>query len=214
MRPFRPPAPEQTAIAGPVGTLEAIVEIPEERDPLHAAVVCHPHPLHGGTMRNKVVHMLARSLQMLGLPTVRFNYRGVGGSGGAYDYGSGETDDAAAVIDWMRERWPATRIWVGGFSFGAAVALRVATRGTVERLITVAPPIDWLDPGEFSIPACPWLVIHGSNDELFALHAVEQWVGALAPRPSLAVIDAADHFFHGKLIELRDAVHAWVDGDR
>ena len=129
MQPFRPPAPEQTAIAGPAGTLEALVEIPDERDPGHAAVVCHPHPLHGGTMRNKVVHMLARSLQMLGLPTVRFNYRGVGGSAGAYDYGAGETDDAAAVIDWVRER-------CGGAGRGVAGHRRAADHGgAADRLV-------------------------------------------------------------------------------
>lgn len=215
MTAFRPPNPERLAIEGPVGSLEALVEVPEGRDCTHAAVVCHPHPLHGGTMRNKVVHMLARSLQMLGLPTVRFNYRGVGASDGRYDDGIGEAEDAAAVIDWARRRWPGSRMWIGGFSFGAAVALRVATRGHSTRLLTVAPPIDWLIPGGFTVPECPWLVIHGTQDELFAISAVEQWVATLTPRPALAVIDGADHFFHGKLTELRNAVHDWVEaGDR
>jgi alpha/beta superfamily hydrolase len=163
-------------------------------------------------MRNKVVHMLARSLQMHGISTVRFNYRGVGSSAGIYDDGLGETEDAVAVARWSRDRWPLARLVAAGFSFGAAVALRTAIRIEATRLVTVAPPVDRLliDP-DVPVPDCPWLVIHGSSDELIPLAAVEQWVGTRVPSPTLVIIDAADHFFHGKLIELRDAVFDWME---
>ena len=212
MRAFRPPTPESVTIAGPAGPLEALLEAPEPATGDATVVVCHPHPLHGGTMRNKVVHMLARTLQMRGMPTVRFNYRGVGASAGTYDDGRGETDDAVAVAAWSRDRWPHAGIVTAGFSFGAAVALRAAIRAEATRLVTVAPPVDrLLIDQEVPVPDCPWLVIHGSRDELIPLATVERWVGTRVPTPAFVIIDGADHFFHGKLIELRDALLDWME---
>ena len=122
---FRPPAPRPVTIDGPAGSIEARVEDPSSAGtlPLVIGVVCHPHPLHGGTMQNKVVHTAARAMQEAGAATVRFNFRGVGASGGRYDDGIGEVDDALAVIEWARREFSCDTLWLAGFSFGAAVAL-------------------------------------------------------------------------------------------
>jgi alpha/beta superfamily hydrolase len=210
MTRFKPPTPEPLMIDGPAGGLEALLEVPDAADP-RVAVVCHPHPLHGGTMQNKVVHMLARSLQMLGVRTVRFNYRGVGRSAGEYADGRGETEDAIAVIDWMLGRWPGAQMIAAGFSFGCGVVLRSAALRSFHRVVTVAPAADRLDAEGFSVPACPWLIVHGSQDELIPLAAVEKWGGGLSPRPRLEVITGADHFFHGRLVELREIVVDWIE---
>ncbi len=127
----RPPLAERVRIPGPAGDLEALLETPQaETGALPAvrafAVVCHPHPLYGGTMDNKVVYTLARAFQQCGAPAIRFNYRGVGSSAGTYDEGRGETADALAVIAYGRKRWPQAALWLGGFSFGGAVAVRAA----------------------------------------------------------------------------------------
>ena len=128
--PFRPPVPQAAVITGPAGDLEARIEDPVPAGEPRSAVgvVCHPHPLHGGTMQNKVVHTVARAMQEAGAATVRFNFRGVGQSGGRYAAGAGEVDDAAAVIEWTRRHFDCDALWLAGFSFGAAVALQVAAR--------------------------------------------------------------------------------------
>src|ERR1700752_1724875 len=118
LMPFRPPKPERVSIPGPSGELEALVEDPATGPASRYGVVCHPHPQFGGTMDNKVTHTLARPLQELGVPTVRFNFRGVGRSKGEFADGIGETDDATAVIDWSARRWSGASLWLAGFSFG------------------------------------------------------------------------------------------------
>jgi uncharacterized protein len=207
---FRPPQPESIVVPGPAGGLEALLEALPGSGSAPVGLVCHPHPLHGGTLRNKVVHTLARSMHMLGMSTVRFNYRGVEGSDGAYDDGVGETEDALAVAAWMHAHWPDSALWLAGFSFGSAVALRAALRLAVERLVMVAPPVAWLPDANALPDACDWLVVHGSDDELIGLAAVEQWMQTLRRPPELRVLKGADHFFHGRLGELRDLLHAWV----
>jgi len=141
MNALRPPRPQSPAITGPAGRIEALLEEPEGQRPACFGVVCHPHPLHGGTLHNKVVHTLARALHDFSVPTVRFNYRGVGASEGHYADGIGETDDAVAVIEWGRQRWPGAVPWLLGFSFGGAVAIRAAIRAGAGLLVTVAPAI-------------------------------------------------------------------------
>jgi alpha/beta superfamily hydrolase len=129
-------------IDGPAGRLEARVEDPAPGSgPRVVGVVCHPHPLFGGTLQNKVVHTLARTLQELAAPTVRFNFRGVGASEGVHDDGRGEVDDALAVIAWARARWECEPLWLAGFSFGAAVALHACATARPAALVTVAPPV-------------------------------------------------------------------------
>src|SRR5512134_2144011 len=139
---FRPPVPQPVTIDGPAGPLEGRVEDPKsDAAPAVVGVVCHPHPLHGGTMQNKVVHTLGRAMQELGAPTLRFNFRGVGRSAGRYDAGAGELEDALAACAWAREHWRCEALWLAGFSFGAAIALQAAGPVRPGRLVTVAPPV-------------------------------------------------------------------------
>jgi alpha/beta superfamily hydrolase len=206
------PAIERATINGPAGPLEAIIEDaqtgnePESR----YAVVCHPHPLFGGTMDNKVVTTLARAMHEAGIPTLRFNFRGVGKSAGAFDGGMGETADAVAVAAAGALRWPGRKLVIAGFSFGAYVALRLAQELDATRLITVAPPVDRFDFSGLEAPACPWLVVQGDADDVVDPHSVIHWVSSLNPRPQLVVMPGVGHFFHGRLHELRDAARGAV----
>jgi hypothetical protein len=216
---FRPPVPQPALIDGPAGPLEARVEDPAPGTaPVVVGVVGHPHPLYGGTLQNKVVHTLARAMQELGAPTVRFNFRGVGGSAGRYDGGAGELEDALAVCAWARQHWSCQALWLAGFSFGSAVALQAATVVRPRSLVTVAPPVGRIIVGPVARPACPWLVVQGERDELVDVVQVRRWVAEFAPPPRLVVLGGAEHFFHGRLGELRAAVLEFlaeqVPGDR
>jgi len=206
------PQIEQPRIAGPSGDLESIVETPPDATFGSVAVLCHPHPLFGGTMTNKVVHMLAKSFNELGMPAVRFNFRGVGRSEGAYDEGRGETADCEAVAAWARHRWPGAELVLGGFSFGGAVAIRAVTTLLPAKLVTVAPAIRKIEVGPEHIPSCPWLIVQGDNDELVDPHDIEQWAHGFSQPPVLKSLPGVDHFFHGKLNELRDTVIQWMRG--
>ena len=126
-------------IQGAIGELELLTACPPDAaaQPI-TAVICHPHPLHGGSLQNKVVHTLARGFGELGARSVRFNFRGVGRSSGVYDNGMGETEDLLAVIAWVRARRPRDRLWLAGFSFGAYVALRASVRFDPAQLVLVA----------------------------------------------------------------------------
>jgi alpha/beta superfamily hydrolase len=197
---------ERLAIPGPAGVLEAVAHEAEGRaQPLYG-VVCHPHPVYGGTMDNKVAYTLARALQASGVATLRFNFRGVGASAGAYDEGAGETQDAAAVADFGAARWPNRRLVLAGFSFGAFIALRLALARDTARLITVAPPVGRFDFSELRAPACPWLVVQGDADDVVDPAAVIAWAKRQEPAPDLRVVAGVGHFFHGHLALLRDAV--------
>ena len=206
---FRPPPAQKLTLTGPSGSLEAILEEPAGADGQRFAVVCHPHPQFGGTMDNKVVHTLARTLQELGLCTLRFNFRGVGASEGDYAEGVGETDDALAVVDFGLARWPGARPWLAGFSFGSFVALKAANaRPQCEQLITVAPAVQRFDFTSLAVPRCPWLVVQGDADELVDHRAVLEWTRTLQPPPRVRVLQGVDHFFHGRLHELKDVLRA------
>ena len=207
---FRPPKPERIAIPGPAGPLEAVLEEPANHQGARFGVVCHPHPLGGGTLDNKVVHTVARTMQEFGLPTLRFNFRGVGASPGTFDDGVGETDDAQAVIDWGRARWPHAALWLAGFSFGAYVALRVSERRRPQRLITVAPPVQRFQFAALRVPDCPWLIVQGDEDEIVDCGAVAEWARSLSPPPQVAILHGASHFFHGRLQDVKDAIEKHV----
>ncbi len=211
----KPPLAERTALAGLTGPLQALIETPQiEAGGMQVvtafAVVCHPHPLYGGTMDNKVVYTLARTLEQLGAPAIRFNFRGVGSSAGRYDEGRGETDDALAAIAYGRQRWPGAQPWLAGFSFGGAVALRAAAQGRPQRLITVAPGISIVPVTDVEAPACPWLIVQGDADEVVPPEAVRSFAQRLSPAPELKMLAGAGHFFHGRLNELRDVVLAFM----
>lgn len=196
---------EAVRIPGPAGILEAVTACPPVGAPMRAVgVVCHPHPLYGGSLQNKVVHYLSQAMNALGVGTVRFNFRGVGASEGAYDKGVGETDDLLAVLNWARLQRPDHDVWLAGFSFGAYVALRAAARWPVSRLLTVAPPVNFFDFDVIARPACPWLLVQGDRDEVVPCNAVLDWARGLTPPPDILCMADVGHFFHGKLNVLRD----------
>ncbi|MBT8142406.1 MAG: alpha/beta fold hydrolase [Gammaproteobacteria bacterium] len=207
-------ANQSIIIQGAVGDLELVVDRPEEQARL-VVVVCHPHPLFQGTMHNKVAYMLAQSLKPEGAIGVRFNFRGVGDSEGEHADGIGEVDDVLAVLGWVQAKWPELPVVLAGFSFGAYVALltaqNTATLQTfnIQKLVTVAPPVGRWDFSAISAPQIPWLVIQGDEDELVEVDKVRIFITAQTPSPTLEVINSADHFFHGKLNQLRELIQAW-----
>jgi uncharacterized protein len=196
--------PTGIEIAGPAGILEAAIDA-SAPPAVATAVVCHPHPKQQGAMSNKVVTTVARAFRRLGADAVRFNFRGVGRSTGAYAGGVGERDDALAVVAWVRARWPDRPLYLGGFSFGAAIAATIAARVEPAGLVTVAPPVDRLREG-FVAPRCRWLLVHGEADEVVPLPPVLEWAGGLAAPPTVVVLPGVGHFFHGSLADLSSAV--------
>jgi len=164
-------------------------------------------------MENKVVTTLARALRDAGVATLRFNFRGVGGSAGAYDQGAGEIADADAVASWGAQHWPGKTLIIAGFSFGAYVALRLALQRTTARLITVAPAIEFINAHKIGTPACPWLIVQGDADDVVNPKAVIAWAASLSPAPRLVVLPGVGHFFHGRLQELRNAVNSAIRSD-
>jgi uncharacterized protein len=193
-------------IEGPAGRLEALIEEPAGVPLRYAAVVCHPHPLFGGTLQNKVVHTLARSLRSGGAATLRFNFRGVGASEGHHDEGVGETADTLAAVAWARTRWPAAPLLLAGFSFGAAVAIRAAAAADPHWLISVAPAVDRVSFEGLVTPQCDWLIVQGSADEIVAPESVRSWAAHMAPRARLRMLPGVGHFFHGRLHELQECI--------
>ena len=194
-------------IPGPAGELEVRTACPSPEIAVAAtAVVCHPHPLHGGSMQNKVVHTLARAFGDLGMATLRFNFRGVGRSSGVFDHANGETDDLLAAIQWVRARRPQDQIWLAGFSFGSYVALRASVRTEVRQLVLVAPPVNLYDFDALSLPKCPLLVIQGSADEVVPAEQVQRWVNGLGAAAQFIYMDGVSHFFHQRLNDLRSAL--------
>lgn len=198
-------------IPGPAGVLEGAIDASAEQA-VATAVVCHPHPLQQGTMTNKVVTTVARAFARLGTDAVRFNFRGVGASAGSYADGVGERDDALAVVAWCRERWPGRPLYLGGFSFGAAVAIAVASRAAPAGLVSVAPPVDRL-PAELVAPACPWVLVHGDADDVVPAAPVLEWARKLAAPPRIVLLPGVGHFFHGRLQALTDVVDSAFGAD-
>ena len=204
--PF-PTSASTILLPGPAGALEVSVDFPAaEEARAGLAVICHPHPPEGGTMHNKVVTMLARSLRELGLVTVRFNFRGVGASEGAYDNGRGETLDLLAVAQWAQQARPDDQFWLGGFSFGAWIALLGARHLPATQLITIAPPADRWDFSAALPPTCPWLVIQGEADDIVSPQSVYDWLAKLDAKPTLVKMPDTGHFFHRRLMDLRGAI--------
>ncbi|MEJ2257702.1 MAG: alpha/beta fold hydrolase [Woeseiaceae bacterium] len=204
------PVTEKLFIEGPVGRLESMLERPGEGALAGAAVVCHPHPQHGGTMHNKVAHTLARAFVRSGFETLRFNFRGTEKSAGNFDNGVGELDDALAAIEFMRARHGAYPLWLAGFSFGAAIAVKAAVATHVGGLVSVAPAISRFATGLESQPDCPWLVVQGDQDELVDVEETVAWLDSLEPGPEFLVIPGGEHFFHGMLAELRESVMQFI----
>lgn len=191
-------------IDGPDGPLEVAIDLPRD-GARGVAVICHPHPQQGGTKDNKVVYMTARAAREVGLAAVRFNFRGIGKSGGRYDDGRGEQDDLRAVRDWALVESGLALSALAGFSFGSAVALRVAAADGAPSLITIGLPSEYFD-GQLPRPESDWLAIFGDADDVIDVAASIKAVGELAPPVDVDILEGAGHFLHGRLTELRERV--------
>ena len=200
-------------LRGPAGKLEALLNAGSE-DASHTALVCHPHPLHGGTMHNKVVFNTMKALHNLGLPTLRFNFRGAGLSEGTHDRGRGEIDDVHAALQWLEREFRLPIIFAG-FSFGAAVGLRATCADErVTGVIALGIPVEAgsrLYSYDF-LRQCikPKLFVSGSRDQYGPLPELENLIASIPETKQLALVEGADHFFQGKLEEVRSIIEQWV----
>lgn len=202
-----PAVPTTFLFPGPAGAIEVATDVPPTGVAHRGvAIVCHPHPLHGGTMTNKVVTTVERALRELGFATLRFNFRGIGRTEGAHDHGDGEADDLVALGEWLARAKPGEPLWLAGFSFGSYVALQGAARLPVQQLVSIAPPVDKYRYRELPRPACPWLVVIGTADDVVMPESVIAWAQSVTPPPVLERMDDAGHFFHGRLVELREVL--------
>ena len=199
-------------LQGPTGRLQSILWTPTRAATASlAAVVCHPHPLFGGTMHNKVVYQVAKSLDALGVPVLRFNFRGAGLSAGAHDRGQGEQGDVQAAIDFLATEFPAIPLLVAGFSFGSWVGLRAGCADPrVSELLGLGIPVNSSDFTYLQSCNKPKLFVHGANDEHGARHRVQHMVSTLPGENKLVFVEDADHFFAGRLEQLDQAISEWI----
>lgn len=196
---------------GPAGRLEAMLWTVAAPDPPMVALACHPHPLFGGTMHNKVVFQVARTLHDLGLPVLRFNFRGAGMSEGVHDEGRGEKDDVRAALDWLAAKFPAKSIVLAGFSFGAVVGLAVGCHDNrVSELVGLGSPLNRNDLSFLRQCRKPKLFLHGSKDQFGDVDRVREFVASLPQPTRLVVVPDVDHFFAGKLPEMGRDLRDWM----
>lgn len=202
------PLTESTILfPGPIGNLELLTSPIAENhlSPKAAtAIICHPHPLFGGTMNNKVVTTMARVFRDLGLRSVRFNFRGVGKSEGVHDEGRGELLDLLAIAQWVKNLFPNDAIWLAGFSFGAYVATKAAMQLNSAQLVTIAPQVSRFKEDDLAQVTCPWLLVQGGADDVVSAQEVFAWIETLPHKPEVISMPTAGHFFHGQLLELRE----------
>lgn len=200
---------ESLMIAGPAGRLEALLEEPEHGEPRGAALVCHPHPLHGGTMHNKVVHRMARGLRKAGYVVLRFNFRGVNLSEGVHDHGRGEAEDARAALRVLRERYPDIGFVMAGFSFGSRVVIRLASKLTgaaPKRLLIVGYPTIYQQHELLTTIRTPRVFIHSTHDEFGPREELQALYERLWEPKQIHWVEAKDHFFAGALSEFERKV--------
>jgi uncharacterized protein len=191
---------ESLFLEGRAGRLEALLEEPEDGAPLQAALVCHPHPQHGGTMHNKVVYRIARGLRSTGAVMLRFNYRGVNLSEGEYAHGEGELEDARVALAYLRERYPDLPFTLAGFSFGSRIALRLGCeRVGARRVIAVGFPTTYKDRSFLEGCTLPRIFIQSTRDQYGPLSELEPLVAGLPEPKKLILVDGGDHFFAGAL---------------
>lgn len=213
---------EQTFfISGRQGQLEVLASDVLKNgtaQPILIGVVCHPHPLFHGTMNNKVVTTIIKTWHDLEVPTVRFNFRGVGKSEGRYGDGIGETEDLQTVLDWLRSQNPNSEFWLGGFSFGSYISMGVASRNQypIQALLSIAPPVHLFNFAAVAIPTCPWVIIQGQQDEIVSYASVSEWYSEAQLKTQnmdieLLTLPRASHFFHGQLIELKAMIRTAME---
>lgn len=203
-------------LQGAAGKLEAVLWTPHD-DAAHrsAALVCHPHPLFGGTLHNKVVYQAAKALDGLGMPVLRFNFRGAGLSEGKHDRGRGELDDVRTALEFLAGEFPGTPLLLAGFSFGCWVGLRVGCEDDrVARLIGIGAPVNNSDFSYLRQCNKPKLFVQGSNDEYGDVNRLRKLIDTLPGQNEVVVVDGVDHFFAGKIEELGAAVAGWAQENR
>ena len=194
-------------LLGKDGLLEVASSWPDQNLAKAIMIICHPHPLHGGAMTNKVVTTVMRASHHEGLATLRFNFRGVGKSEGTYGYTQGEADDLKSVLSWVLEVLPETPIFISGFSFGSYIAAKVANeKNFASLIISIAPPVNHFTFSYFSEILANWWVIQGDKDEIVPFDQVEAWVEEMPNFPQLITLKDGTHFFHGKLLELQQNI--------
>ena len=198
---------ESLMLNGPAGRLEALLEEPEDRDPVEAALVCHPHPQHGGTMHNKVVHRLARGLRKAGSVVLRFNYRGVNLSEGQYAHGEGEIEDARSALSFLRHRYPDLPFTLAGFSFGSRIVLRLGCeRIGARRVIAAGFPTVYKDVSYLNGCKVSRIFVQSTHDQYGPRAELTKLVSTLPEPKQLIAIPAGDHFFAGSLDRLEEAI--------
>lgn len=197
-------------LPGPAGALNARIAVP--LTPRRLAVVCHPHPLYGGSMTNKVVTTLATALQRRDTVALRFDFRGVGKSAGVHDRGRGETEDCLTAAAALRQQWPDLPLLLAGFSFGAYISLKAAVPAGAAGLISIAPPFKYFaNEPKPAHPNCPWLALHSTDDDTVPYEDTRRELLAYTPPPRLLTVDGCGHFFHGRLNEIENAVSVFLD---
>lgn len=203
----------EALLPGSAGEIETLIAAPPE-PPRGIAVLCHPHPLFGGALSNKVVYSLASVVLKSGLVAARFNFRGVGKSAGAHDRGRGETDDVVTVVEALKTELPTgLPVLLGGFSFGAYVSLRAAARVMPAVQVSIAPPFyrffdDAMPPAH---PGCPWIAVHSTDDDTVSYEETRAVLERYEPKPELVTVEGAGHFFHGRLGELQSILLPFIE---
>ncbi|MFZ3215191.1 MAG: alpha/beta family hydrolase [Candidatus Acidiferrales bacterium] len=199
-------------LEGPAGRLEALLWTSPVAAPPLVALVCHPHPLFGGTMHNKVVYQAAKVIHLRGIPVLRFNFRGAGLSEGVHDRGLGEQGDVRTALDYLATEFPRRPILLAGFSFGSLVGLRVGgADARVAELIGLGIPVDHGDFAFLRDCVKPKLIVQGGNDQFGSRENVETLFATLPEPKRLVIVEGADHFFTGHLEKASGAIDAWLD---
>ena len=196
-----------TLIVAEAGNIEVLITLPENiTEMTPTVIISHPHPLYGGSMTNKVVHILAKSFTELNVIVVKYNFRGVGQSEGEYDEGLGEAEDLQLLAKTIRQWRPKAPIWLAGFSFGAYVTTRAQSDIKAEKIVLVAPPVNMYPFQDLADIDIPWIVIQGGEDEVIDANAIKSWVKSRPHAPEFIWMQDAGHFFHGKLNDIKAAI--------
>lgn len=193
------------------GNMEGMLTVPETINSHFIAVLGHPHSLQGGSMNNKVVTTMARTFRDHGIPSLRFNFRGVGASEGEYDAGIGESHDMLHLCELWQQEFPEVQFIFAGFSFGSYVTYRAAAQHRHRLLISIAPPVHHYNYHDFSPAPYPWLIVQGIEDEVVPAEHVLDFVRMMTPEPKLIEFEKTGHFFHRKLIDLKNALSEQLD---
>lgn len=199
---------ESLFLPGPAGRLEALLEEPEDGAAREAAMVCHPHPQHGGTMHNKVVYRMARGLRRAGCAVLRFNYRGVNLSEGSYARGEGEREDSRVALDYLRGRYPGLPYTLAGFSFGSRIALQLGcAQAGARRVIAVGfPAAYYKDRSYLDRCTVPRIFVHSTRDEFGTVEELSAFAETLPEPKQVVLVDAQNHFFAGALEKLEEII--------